>query len=762
MKKMLVAYCFTVFAFCFAALVCVWFTGCDYENPVMKEWWDEAGQGGSTVSGGGPGSSSVNIPAPVITEHPKGAVYILGEAADAMTVTASAASGSLSYQWYANGKDNNTGGTAIPGAIETQYTPPTDQRGVIYYYVVVTSTVPGDGGNATARAVSKTAAIEVGVTPVTITGLSAQNKVYDGTTTATVTGTPVLNGVTSGDNVTIVQGAAAFADANAGVNKTVTLDGWSLAGADANSYVLRMPNLTADITKANPTVTWPTGLIAVTGETLSDIPLPGNGTSKPDGTFTWTTPADSVGGLGTQSHNMTFTPNDKVNYNTAAQNVSVTVKNAKVASLIGLMAQDKAYDGTTAVTVTGTPLLSGVAGGDNVTIVAGTFAFADANAGKDKAVVYIGWSLAGADANSYILRLPTLTADIAKINPVVTWPTGLTGLAEKPLSAILLPGNGTGTPAGTFTWTNPADSTGRMGIWYHNMTFTPDDTVNYNPIVQAVKIMFTVIPGTLIKMIAIPAGTFMMGSPDDEPGRGTNEGPQHQVTLTSDFYMGECPVTQDLYKTVMGYTSMSNWTVSPGEIRELVVAGYVSWYDTLVFCNKLSALEGLRPAYRINNSTDLGDWGSTPTVIDAAWDAVEIVPGSNGYRLPTEAQWEYACRAGTKRAYYTGDTFNSDIGWYENNSTNMMHQVGLKLPNPWGLYDMAGNIWEWCWDRYEKYSSGAQIDPTGPLSLPKSSHVTRGGCYFSLYTTIRSAYRGAYAYPCNRSFYNGFRVVRPL
>jgi len=185
----------------------------------------------------------------------------------------------------------------------------------------------------------------------------------------------------------------------------------------------------------------------------------------------------------------------------------------------------------------------------------------------------------------------------------------------------------------------------------------------------------------------------------------------------------------------------------------------VSWYDALVFCNKLSIKEGLNPVYSISGKTNPSEWGDVPSSNNSTWNAAVIDKSKNGYRLPTEAEWEYACRAGTTTAYNTGDTISDNTGWYSSNSGSKTHQVGLKPANAWGLYDMHGNVWEWCWDWYGSsyYSSSPTNDPMGASS--GSSRVVRGGSWYSSAEYTRSAYR-RYDDPYYRSYNLGFRLVR--
>jgi formylglycine-generating enzyme required for sulfatase activity len=212
------------------------------------------------------------------------------------------------------------------------------------------------------------------------------------------------------------------------------------------------------------------------------------------------------------------------------------------------------------------------------------------------------------------------------------------------------------------------------------------------------------------RWVWIPPGTFTMGSPATEQDRDSDEGPQTVVTITRGFWMGRYEVTQAEYQAVMG----SNPSYFKGDLNRPVEQ--VSWNDAINYCGKLTERE--RQAGRL--------------------------PAGYEYRLPTEAQWEYVCRAGTTTRFsYGDDPGYSQLGnyaWYYANSGGTTHAVGLKQPNGWGLYDMSGNVLEWCLDWYASSLSGGSVnDPTGP-SLG-SIRVNRGGGCNGSGRHCRSAYR---------------------
>jgi len=235
-------------------------------------------------------------------------------------------------------------------------------------------------------------------------------------------------------------------------------------------------------------------------------------------------------------------------------------------------------------------------------------------------------------------------------------------------------------------------------------------------------------------MLRIQGGTFTMGSPVNEPNRDSDE-IQHQVTVSS-FYMGKYEVTQKEYKEVMG----TNPSYDHYKGGDNLPVEQVSWYDAIEYCNRRSQIAGLTQAYTRNGDT-------------VTWNR-----DANGYRLPTEAEWEYACRAGTTTAYNTGAKISKNTGWYYKNSGGNTHPVGQNPANAWGLYDMHGNVSEWCWDWKGDYSNGSQTDPMGASS--GTGRVRRGGSWSDSAENLRSAYRRYYN-PFVRRYNLGFRLVRP-
>ena len=299
---------------------------------------------------------------------------------------------------------------------------------------------------------------------------------------------------------------------------------------------------------------------------------------------------------------------------------------------------------------------------------------------------------------------------------------------------------------------------------------SPNDRVKYtNPIVN-------------MDMMWIPGGSFMMGSPDTEPGQlftsadNRYERPRHRVTLNSGFYMSKTAITRGQWRAVMGTAPIPipvpipstnpqySWHLWGTVVvdNDNLPATHVTWYEAIVFANRLSILSGLTVAYDVSGVTN---WltVTAPTSDDAAWNAATVVAGSTGYRLPTEAQWEYAARAGTQTAFNDGVTNNFNnalaveaLGIFGllnlPSGSGGVQLVRQRAPNAWGLYDMHGNVWEWAWDWIVAY-------PNPPVALG-AHRVIRGGSWVSPAEDLRSARRNRQI-PEHRANAIGFRLVRP-
>ena len=218
-------------------------------------------------------------------------------------------------------------------------------------------------------------------------------------------------------------------------------------------------------------------------------------------------------------------------------------------------------------------------------------------------------------------------------------------------------------------------------------------------------------------LVLIPAGQFMMGSPDSDPDAYDDEKPLHRVTISQSFYVGQHPVTQAQWQAMMG-ANPSRFTGADRPVE------CVSWDDAQAFIEKLNEREGARH-----------------------------------YRLLLEAEWEYACRAGTTTRY-SFSNYAARLGqfaWYDKNAKDKTYPVGRRRPNPWGLYDMLGNVWEWCQDWYGAYCIDATTDPQGPCA--GAARVLRGGSWIDHDQDMRCALRYGDV-PGSRYGFNGFRIAR--
>jgi formylglycine-generating enzyme required for sulfatase activity len=316
-----------------------------------------------------------------------------------------------------------------------------------------------------------------------------------------------------------------------------------------------------------------------------------------------------------------------------------------------------------------------------------------------------GVTIAGAPcSNVTVVNATTVTA--------VT-PAGTLGNAD----VVITGGKGTITVPGGYRYVSIV-----VPSWATLVEAQPDPAVVTDPALRAAiaatglawRVRDT---GTQMEMMLIPPGTFQMGCimGSNQYGCYSSEQPVHQVTLTNAFYLGRYEVTQ------------AQWVAKMGS----------------------------NPSYFRGQS----DSASRP-VEQVSWTTIQGYLGSTGFRLPTEAEWEFACRAGTQTPFYNGSTDDNTVGalaWYSSNSGNQTHAVGGKAVNGFGLYDMLGNVWEWVNDWYDAYPSSAQTNPTGPVSA--SYRVIRGGSWFGVTSQVRSSSRYNVS-PGDWDYGIGFRVAR--
>ncbi|MFZ2956507.1 MAG: protein kinase [Candidatus Ozemobacteraceae bacterium] len=230
----------------------------------------------------------------------------------------------------------------------------------------------------------------------------------------------------------------------------------------------------------------------------------------------------------------------------------------------------------------------------------------------------------------------------------------------------------------------------------------------------------------------IPAGTFTMG---DDKGQ-KDEKPARQVTFSHALLLGRHEVSHAQFKCIVGYPHSS---YKPGsEVRPV---GPISWVGAVTFCNALSEKLGLKKCYTLVGESAVCDFGA------------------DGFRLPTEAEWEFACRAGSSGDYFWGNSIDNRYGWFKENAKDSLHDVGQKLPNAMGLFDMVGNGDEWCNDWYGPYPTDPQVDPRGPFT--GTDRVLRGGAFVDSGKFFRSAHRD-YGTPTSQKYFHGFRVCRQL
>jgi len=796
--------------------------------------------------------NEIRAKAPVISispnGHPVSATYKTPEIYDRdgvplrviATNPDAALGGSLSYQWYKKITNSNENGEKIDGATSQTYLPPigTQRKSVFYYYCEVTNTLPEtvpDGSyiaERTAKVNSNAAYLGLDITPITLTGLTAQVKTYDGTKVAVIRGTPkhnggvfpwtgiTITGFTPDTAYTNLQSPPSgtfvgeFVQSDVGTNIKVNLVGVDLAGDTAAEYFLIMPtNLSATINKAdgcavtvvdafvdnndktkstvdvrgkNVTILNESRLVRVAEDATPEAknlnrlqieqqtvleyqagkspnpgaPNPGTGSS-----------AVMVGSPGTSTKITGLTPTyssgyyfyartkETANFKAGPWTINPPATTQAVVTKPGasvtrpLVAEGGATDNSITVNAVRVQDLPGVSGGNpaawegyqtrQVAQYAihtdGTLATLTNN-NYPPEYKNLAWQTSttfktfkgktlNTLTNYYVYARSAEDADFEagppNVSPMLT--TGqpkvyfvtdssssldpIEGVKDQPFAKERI------TPV-------PTKDGWELEGWYINSA----KTIPYNfaaPLAKSITLYARWLETAekqkqrqrlFVPMVRVPGGWFQMGTLSTDVQRSDLEREQHWVGLTG-FWMGMYETTQEEWRRVMNYNSSGYQTnVTAGEIQDRRPVENISFYEMLIYCNKLSILEGYTPAYEISVPVVNGGggeyspfpsaWGpipsgaqsNAPTANNSYWNAVRINPAANGYRLPTEAQWEYACRAGTTTRYSCGDVWNNDYGWVAGNSGSKTHEVGKKSPNAWDLYDMHGNVWEMTFD----------------------------------------------------------------
>jgi formylglycine-generating enzyme required for sulfatase activity len=285
--------------------------------------------------------------------------------------------------------------------------------------------------------------------------------------------------------------------------------------------------------------------------------------------------------------------------------------------------------------------------------------------------------------------------------------------------------------------------------------------VSFSFVVAACEGRSLYLPPTWVR---IERGSFLMGTPTSESCRepGKFKETQHRVTLTTSFEISTTEVTQGQFEHEVGRNPSTGSALECGPDCPV---DHVSWHDAVAYCNRLSRAKSLTLCYACAGNAE-----SPVCAEETNYDGRKIY-SCPGYRLPTEAEWEYACRAGTTAAYYSGPAIACDawdgnasaIGWYTANSGVLLHLAGLKQANAWGLHDMSGSVWEWVHDWFQLDLGAAEaIDPAGGTQGASLGRGLRGGSVETPAQLLRSGSRYNYTSPEQRFRFHGFRCVRSV